>query len=438
MVLEENAVRVPGLQAQVERILQSEEFRSSEVVRRLLLYLMEKAISGEADQLKEYTVAIEGLGKPSSYDPQHNSTVRIHVGRLRQKLAEYYREEGKDDEIIVHLPKGRFKLTCETRATVPDDVLAPPIFMPPSLPDAPLPASAHHSTSLRPALFGLLTGLVLAACLFLVWHSFVAANNAGNATAWTPDLEALWGPLVVSNRPLILSIEDPLFVEVQSNPGVYYRDRSMNDWKGVEGSAAVKQLSQTFGTAKINPSRYYTAFGEAEAALYLGQLLHPHKQNLTMTRTSQLSWQQLADNNVVFVGVQNLFFEQLQGMPVASELTADLKGIRNTHPAAGEPEVYVDEYTTAPSEQGVIYSLVTRVPGPQGSTDVESFTSIRSAGYVGAVQFFTNPESASLVVQKLKEKNGGKMPRSYQVLLKTKFKDNVPTETTYVLSRLLH
>ena len=29
------------------------------------------------------------------------------------------------------------------------------------------------------------------------------------------------------------------------------------------------------------------------------------------------------------------------------------------------------------------------------------------------------------------------MPRSYQVLLKVSFKDNVPTETSYVLSRVL-
>ncbi|WP_165420042.1 hypothetical protein [Edaphobacter modestus] len=63
----------------------------------MLTYLAEKVAGGEADQLKEYVVAIEGLGKPASYDPQQNSTVRIQVGRLRQKLAEYYRTEGLHD-----------------------------------------------------------------------------------------------------------------------------------------------------------------------------------------------------------------------------------------------------------------------------------------------------------------------------------------------------
>ena len=102
-----------ALLSQVERILQSNEFRSSEVLRRLLRFLGEKSAAGEADQLKEYVVAIDGLGKNPSYDPRQNSAVRIQVGRLRQRLAEYYRSEGKADDIIIDLPKGHFRLTCE-------------------------------------------------------------------------------------------------------------------------------------------------------------------------------------------------------------------------------------------------------------------------------------------------------------------------------------
>src|ERR1700733_14223500 len=127
LIVEENT-----LQSQVERILHSDELRTSEVLRRLLKFLAEKSVSGEADQLKEYAVAIDGLGKHHSYDPRHNSAVRIQVGRLRQKLAEYYRTEGKADEIVIDLPKGRFKLTCEARCApiepppAPSRVVEPP------------------------------------------------------------------------------------------------------------------------------------------------------------------------------------------------------------------------------------------------------------------------------------------------------------------------
>jgi hypothetical protein len=44
---------------------------------------------------------------------------------------------------------------------------------------------------------------------------------------------------------------------------------------------------------------------------------------------------------------------------------------------------------------------------------------------------------ARMLVQKLSG-TSGKMPRYYQVLLQVKFTDDVPTQTTYVLSHELH
>ena len=45
----------------------------------------------------------------------------MHVARLRQKLAEYYRTEGAADPIVLDLPKGGFKMVFEARPA-----LAPP------------------------------------------------------------------------------------------------------------------------------------------------------------------------------------------------------------------------------------------------------------------------------------------------------------------------
>ena len=81
MVLE-----LEALHSQIQRILQSKAFRTSEVQRNLLSYLADKSISGTADALKEYVVGLDVFAKPASYDPRQESTVRMHVARLRQKL----------------------------------------------------------------------------------------------------------------------------------------------------------------------------------------------------------------------------------------------------------------------------------------------------------------------------------------------------------------
>jgi hypothetical protein len=429
-----------ALQAQVDRILRSDEFRSSEVLRRLLKFLAEKSALGEADQLKEYAVAIDGLGKPHSYDPRHNSAVRIQVGRLRQKLAEYYRTEGKHDEFVVDLPRGRFKLTCESRCAIVEPTPTAPAPVPPPSEINP-PAINLRPRSKAQGRFALIwVGLALAIAIaaFCWGRWFAIAKPASPTAGWSTQLQELWGPYVDSKQPLILAIEDPLFVELKSEPGVYFRDRSLNRWKDVVGSPAVAALQGSLKAANIQPSRYYTAYGEVDVAFLLGKLLGLRERNFSVLKTSQLSWQQLADNNVLFVGVQNIFFdEQFHGMPLDPQLVPVETGIRNVHPQAGEPAEFTDRYSTAPAEEGTAYALVTHLPGPLRSNDVESFTSSRSAGYVAAVQWFTDPKLASLLVSKLKAGSGGQMPRYYQVLLRVKFRDDVPTETTYVLSREL-
>src|SRR4051812_29980268 len=117
-------------QAQVQRILQSKAFRTSEVHRNLLSYLADRSIAGTADSLKEYTVGLDVFAKPASYDPRQESVVRMHTARLRQKLAEYYRTEGVEDTIFVDLPKGAFKVIFEPRPLAPEPELpaAAPVF----------------------------------------------------------------------------------------------------------------------------------------------------------------------------------------------------------------------------------------------------------------------------------------------------------------------
>ena len=436
MLLEEKAVQDQILEAQVERILHSDELRTSEVLRQILKFLMEKTLSGEADQLKEYTVAIDGLGKSSTYDPQHNSAVRIQVGRLRQKLAEYYREEGKNDPVIVDLPKGRFKLTCEVRAVTPAPVHPAEFTELPRLPVPPV-TLAPEALPKRGFPVWVVGAVAIALAAFFLGRWSVNTRTA-SAPKWTPELQTLWGPFLDSNRPLLIAIEDPLFVELRSSPGAYFRDRSLNHWADVQSSPTIARMRDLIKSDSIQPSRYYTSFGEANASFLIGNLLGARQHAVSFVKTSQLSFQQLADNNVIFIGVQNLFFdEKLKALPLATHLAPVLEGVRNINPSPGEPALFADEYSTAPNEEGMVYAVITHLPGPLMNSDVESFTSNRSAGYVGAVQWLTDPDSSKELVAKLKDPSTGQMPRFYQVLLRVQFKDDVPTKTTYVLSRVL-
>jgi TolB-like protein len=93
---------------QLERIFIHPDFNKSEILKRFLFYIVQETITGNANCLKEYTIALNVLEKPPSFNPQQDCIVRIHAVRLRQALSNYYLEVGTDDEIIIGIPKGKY------------------------------------------------------------------------------------------------------------------------------------------------------------------------------------------------------------------------------------------------------------------------------------------------------------------------------------------
>ncbi|MGI9168071.1 MAG: hypothetical protein ACR2G5_17110, partial [Pyrinomonadaceae bacterium] len=93
---------------QLEKVLQSRTLQNSENLKAFLRFVVEKTLADEEAHLKEYTIAIEVFGRKSDYDPRIDSVVRVQAGRLRTKLQEYYTAEGKNDQIVIDLPKGHY------------------------------------------------------------------------------------------------------------------------------------------------------------------------------------------------------------------------------------------------------------------------------------------------------------------------------------------
>jgi hypothetical protein len=54
-----------------------------------LRFLVEHALAGQQDQLKEYTIATMAFGRPESFDPRVDSLVRVQATRLRGLLNAY-------------------------------------------------------------------------------------------------------------------------------------------------------------------------------------------------------------------------------------------------------------------------------------------------------------------------------------------------------------
>src|SRR5215471_4119937 len=93
---------------QLERVLSSSGFARNERLSRFLRFLVEQHLEGKDDELKESVIGVEIFGRAPDYNPKRDAIVRTEASRLRARLNEYYVDAGKDDSLVIELPKGGY------------------------------------------------------------------------------------------------------------------------------------------------------------------------------------------------------------------------------------------------------------------------------------------------------------------------------------------
>src|SRR5580658_5238062 len=94
--------------AELEAVFASGIFNRAPGLAHMLNYVCTKYFEGESDQVKEYNIAVEALGRPADFDQKRDSIVRVEAHRLRRRLNEYYEGEGASHRIRIVLPSGQY------------------------------------------------------------------------------------------------------------------------------------------------------------------------------------------------------------------------------------------------------------------------------------------------------------------------------------------
>jgi len=98
---------------------------------RFLRFCVEETLADRASEIKEFTLGLGVFDRPVDFDPRTDPIVRVEARRLRDKLANYYRNEGAGDELILELPKGGYAPRLQVRVGSKKDVEPPPAPLPP-------------------------------------------------------------------------------------------------------------------------------------------------------------------------------------------------------------------------------------------------------------------------------------------------------------------
>jgi hypothetical protein len=432
--LPEIATELDSAREQVDRILASDTLRGSEVLRRLFRFLADKTFSGQGDQLKEYSVGLDALGKTPTYDPRQDAAVRLQASRLRQKLEEYYRGEGANDSLTIELPRGKFKIVWRQKETAgppsAHTLLPEPVIHP--LESASLAKWRRLAVG-----FAFISAILVCVSAWSVIRVSRASATVHAVPRLTPELTALWRPFIASDHHLLIAFSDPVFVRFQreGSPDVLYRQAVNEGWDKIVASPEFSAMSRMLGHPQARTSFDYAPRGELIATFVLSQFLAPHRSDVSVTRVGQLSWQQFADNDVIFLAPRETVAEKEASLPVRLAFIAEKSGIRNMRPLPGELQTYTDGEPHTVSS-GDTFELVSVIPGPLGRTTVASFTGGGAWGVIGAIRSLMDPDFARVVIQKLKG-HSEEMPAAYQVVIRVRYRDGTPINASYVTHRIL-
>jgi hypothetical protein len=116
----------------VRRVASSVTFEKSPRLRAFFLHVCRCARENKSEEATESQIAIYVYGRPPGYNPNEDNIVRSQARVLRMKLEHHFANEGKDEPVLISIPKGQYLPVFETRSK--QTQVEPPRAQPRSLP----------------------------------------------------------------------------------------------------------------------------------------------------------------------------------------------------------------------------------------------------------------------------------------------------------------
>jgi hypothetical protein len=314
----------------VERIIASVSFRRAGRLKDLLRYLADMSIRGQTSDLTEQHIGQAVFGKSADYSPVEDSSVRVHIRQLRLKLHEYFDSEGREEAVIVEIPKGSYALTFHA---IP--VIAPVV---PEVHALPEPPPKSKFTTLR-TLAPWIVIAVLSLLLIFRW-------NRDRVLAGGPPPWPLSAVFANGHRSHIVladatyGIRRLLSGQPASVENYIKRDFQQRANSGLEGEND-NYIAQYTANALL------TSWADVAISSRFLKLMPNHLENISIQSARHLQLRDLDDGNYIFVGspASNpwvlLFENRLNFREIRSnEVSGAAKSFLNKKPRPGERNAY--------------------------------------------------------------------------------------------------
>jgi hypothetical protein len=375
--IDTNASRV-----QMERVLAHALFKQSKRYPAFLRHVVEQTLSGYGEQLKERSIGIDVFGRSADYDLAADPIVRVTAAEVRKRLAQYYYDSSRADELRIELPTGsyvpRFRLEALEEAPAPSSLR----YLPEDAFFATDPPAKLHSITPAPKNRWLVYMIALVTLIGGgVCGYFLRSVNRPNL------IEQFWAPVLATTGPVVLCVGAPesYLSAMGTDPEGGFSQRVDDD---AESHLLAKIPERIPVTAVIALTR---------VASTLNLELRPYQ----ITFSTQVSFDQVRRGPIVLIGAMDNFWtlHLTQGLRYGFARSDDGKELQIIdRKASGHTSWFIQENQPY-RDRSRDYALVARFHDKTTGQFVIVVAGLGAPGTEAASEYFSRPVDFARLLQ---------------------------------------
>jgi len=428
----------------VERIADSRSLGKSPRLADFLRYVCDRQIRGKDDEITEQQIGVKVFGRPEGYNSNDDNIVRNYARTLRKRLEDYFRKEGRDEPIVLLIPRGAYVPVFSPREGIPEVEAEPATDAVDEEPGTATdnarregPASATRVAPTPPLPRPRLS---VALIVSLVAAALMAGFAAGRSrAAWTPfqtpavrASDRLWKTLFTQDRDTFIVPADGGLVMMQSftrekvalpdyvNSNYRSQPEIERGMQGLLNSTNPADEATLTHKVAVLAARRYTSVVDLGLSTRIAQLSEVVPERLVIRFARDLHIDDLHTGNAILMGSSDAnpwvsLFEQQLNFQFSPGIEFGGSGvIVNTHPLPGEASRFA---SITGDQANRTYGVVAYVPNLENTGHVILIEGVNMAATQAAGEFLLSPAQMRPLLERALDAQGNVQP--FEILLET-------------------
>jgi hypothetical protein len=427
MIAESEELRLRA-QEELSRILGSPAFLASPRCRQFLQFVVDRALDGQYDVLKERMIGIEIFGRDPAYQTDGDSVVRVRASDVRRRLLQYYSVTKTIPACRIEIPSGSYVphfLPVESTVSTPSPETqrgaekSGKIGRTDGAGGANVVASP--SRMVQRILFAAIT-LVIALTAWFLHSGFYRQRSATESTAET-SFQAFWAPAMHSSKPILLCIGSPVTYNYAKAFRAAYTHH-LHLPAAAAPDAVIEPAGYPIkGSDLVTVKNEFVGAGDANAASLLSSLFGGLGKTTEFRISTETSYSELSDSPTILLGA---FSNRWTGRTLARMpyVFVERDSVRFIQEQAGSKRSWTLPHLGADGKTDEDFAIVSRILDAETGQFVVTAAGISGFGSRAAGYFLTRPDQMNKELNKVpkdwKQKN-------LQFVIKTHVVDGAPT-----------